>query len=72
MKASSRFGTVLMGAFAGAFLGAAFAWLASSRAENSDELAIERLGASDYFQLGIGILTLARQFGAMIQKSQEV
>ena len=72
MKDSPRTGVILLGIVLGAFLGGSFAWLASSRSEDGDETAIASLGPSDYFQLGISVLTLARQFGAMIQKSREV
>ncbi len=69
MKSSNRTGVVLAGLLAGAFLGGIFAWLASSRSGNDENAAVAALGPSDYFQLGISVLTLARQFGAMISKS---
>lgn len=72
MKDSSRTGIVILGVVLGAVLGGSFAWLASSRSEEGNEPAIASLGPSDYFQLGIGVLTLARQFGAMVQKSREI
>lgn len=72
MKDSSRTGIILLGIVLGAFLGGSFAWLASSRSEDGHETTLASLGPSDYFQLGISVLTLARQFGAMIQKSREV
>jgi hypothetical protein len=67
---------VMIGVGAGALLGAAFAWIASQGAEDAaaegggDGVtdAIAALGPMDYFQLGISILTLARQFGAMLQR----
>jgi hypothetical protein len=72
MKESSRSGIIILGVVLGAFLGGSFAWLASSRSEEGNETAIASLGPSDYFQLGISVLTLARQFGAMIQKSRDI
>ncbi len=72
MKSSSRNQIVALGVVLGALLGGSFAWLASSQSEEGHETAIASLGPSDYFQLGIGVLTLARQFGSMIQKSREI
>jgi hypothetical protein len=66
MKSQNR--SVIIGALLGALLGGSFAWIASQRGEDG-ESAGAKLGPSDYFQLGIGVLTLARQFGSMIQKS---
>jgi len=66
---SNRTGVVLAGVLAGAFLGGIFAWMASSRDGDGENAAVAALGPSDYFQLGISVLTLARQFGAMISKS---
>ncbi|RME51920.1 MAG: hypothetical protein D6790_19245 [Caldilineae bacterium] len=64
MKSSGRTGIIVAGALGGALLGALFAWLISK----SDEEEGASLGLADYFQLGIGVLTLARQFGAMVGK----
>lgn len=69
MKSSNRKVAVLTGVLAGAFLGGIFAWMASNSDSDSEESAAALLGPSDYFQLGISILTLARQFGAMLNKS---
>jgi len=56
--------TLLIGALAGAVLGVAFAWVAADGEEAAEEgLALK---PTDYFQLGIGLLTFARQFGGMI------
>ena len=61
---------VLIGLIAGAVLGAILAWVAS---EDLDELeegevrGVANLGATDYFSLGMSILTLARQFGDMLR-----
>jgi hypothetical protein len=66
---NSKTRSLLIGAIAGAVLGAAFAWVASSSSdEDGSSGAIETLGPTDYFQLGIGILNLARQFGSMLHK----
>ncbi len=62
-------GIVALGVVMGAVLGGAFAWVSTSRTSKGDETAFASLGPSEYFQLGIGVLTLARQFGAMIQKT---
>lgn len=72
MKDSSRTGIVILGLILGAVLGGSFAWIASSQSEKGSGTAIESLGPTDYFQLGIGVLTLARQFGSMVQKSQRI
>lgn len=66
MKSQTQ--SVIIGAVLGALLGGSFAWIASQNTE-SGEKAGAKLGPSDYFQLGIGVLTLARQFGSMIQRS---
>lgn len=61
---------VLIGLFAGALLGAAFAWVASdgSNEGNDGEISgVAKLGPTDYFSLGVSILTLARQFGDMLR-----
>ena len=62
---------ILIGIAAGARLGATFAWVAG---DGSDEPSkggnpVSALGPVDYFQLGISILTLARQFGGMLQRA---
>lgn len=69
---SSRTGVIVLGVLLGAALGGSFAWLASSRSKEGHEPAIASLGPADYFQLGIGVLTLIRQFGAMMEKSRDV
>lgn len=63
---------LLIGAIAGALLGAAFAWVASDTDADGEAdalTALKRLGPMDYFALGIAILNLARQFGSMLHKS---
>ena len=57
---------LLIGALAGAVLGVAFAWVASERESEGEEVV--QLKPTDYFQLGIGLLTLARQFGGMFSR----
>lgn len=69
---SHRARALVIGLTAGAFLGAAFAWLASEVAEDDDgrqTSIVSQLGPMDYFSLGIAILTLARQFGGMLKKA---
>jgi len=66
MKSSNRTGIIVTGVLAGAFLGGIFAWMASKR--EGENAAAVALGPSDYFQLGISVLTLARQFGSMLNK----
>lgn len=61
---------LLIGMSIGAIVGAI---LALTSAEGYDEARssenpIAALGPADYFQLGIGILTLARQFGQMLKR----
>ncbi|MBX3052067.1 MAG: hypothetical protein KF753_11365 [Caldilineaceae bacterium] len=68
MKSSNRMGVLVTGVLAGAFLGGIFAWMASDREGDGENAAVAALGPSDYFQLGISILTLARQFGTMLSK----
>jgi len=57
---------LLIGGVAGAVLGSALAWAASNNDEN-EEHAVSALGPSDYFALGISLLTLARQFSNMLK-----
>lgn len=68
---SQRTRAILIGVAAGALLGATFAWVASdgSGVEAEEDHPIASLGPLDYFQLGISILTLARQFGGMLKKA---
>ncbi len=61
-------GIVDLGALAGAVLGVAFAWVASDGKNESGEGEAIQLKPTDYFQLGIGLLTLARQFGVMWER----
>jgi hypothetical protein len=66
-----RVKSMLVGLAAGALLGATFAWVASADhdPENPDaKIGLAKLGPSDYFQLGISILNIARQFGGMVGK----
>jgi len=69
---SQKTRSVLIGIVAGAFLGAAFAWVASDSSDDDSGdaiAAVKQLGPMDYFALGIAILGLARQFGGMLKKS---
>jgi len=63
---SHRTKTILVGLLAGAFLGATFGWVIGNNEPDEEMPGLAALGPSDYFQLGISILTLARQFGTMI------
>lgn len=61
---------LLIGTVVGALVGAV---LALTSADGYDEASraespIAALGPADYFQLGIGVLTLARQFGQMLKR----
>lgn len=62
---------IIVGIAAGALLGATFAWVAGDGSPESseDENPMSALGPVDYFQLGISILTLARQFGGMLKRA---
>jgi hypothetical protein len=68
---SHRTKSILIGVAAGALLGAAFAWVAGDGSGDAEEQGnpIAALGPGDYFQLAISILTLARQFGGMLQRA---
>lgn len=61
---------LLIGTIAGACLGAILALTSTSGYDEAaeGESPIAALGPSDYFQLGIGVLTLARQFGQMLKR----
>lgn len=69
MKDRTR--ALITGLLAGAALGAAFAWVATDGYDeaSSKEYPIKALGAGDYIALAIGIMTLARQFGAMLKRT---
>ena len=62
--------SLLIGTIAGALLGATFAWVASDGDSDDPDakVGLAQMGPSDYFQLGISILNLARQFGGMVRK----
>ncbi len=68
---SHRTRAILAGVAAGALLGATFAWVAADGTDEPEEEGnpISVLGPVDYFQIGISILTLARQFGGMLQRA---
>ncbi len=63
--------SLLIGAVAGALLGATFAWVSSESDPNDPDAQVgfAKMGPTDYFQLGISILNLARQFGGMVNKA---
>jgi hypothetical protein len=63
-----RIKSILIGLVAGALLGAAFGWVVGDNEPDDDgKMGLAALGPADYFQLGISILTLARQFGSMLR-----
>ena len=68
MKEGGRTGIILAGIVGGALLGGVFAWLSSARTDEEGETALETIAPSEYFQLGIGVLTLARQFQSLLQR----
>lgn len=68
MKESGRTGIILAGMIGGALLGGVFAWLSSARTDEDGGTALETIGPAEYFQLGIGVLTLARQFQSLLQR----
>jgi|GEM_PF-625304 len=65
----SKVKPVLTGLVAGAILGAAFAWVISEGIEELEEdgIRLSSLKPADYFQLGISVLNLARQFSGMFR-----
>ena len=68
MKESSRTAVIIAGVIGGALLGGVFAWLSSAREVDEGETALESIGPAEYFQLGIGVLTLERQFQSLLQR----
>ena len=68
MKESSRTAVIIAGVVGGALLGGVFAWLSSAGTDEDGETALESIGPAEYFQLGIGVLTLARQFQSLLQR----
>ncbi len=67
---NSRVKTLLIGAIAGALLGTAFAWVASdSDADDpAAKIGLTQMRPTDYFQLGVSLLNVARQFSDMVKK----
>ena len=61
---------LLVGIGIGALVGAILALTSAEGYDDasSDESPIAALGPGDYFQLGISVLTLARQFGQMLKR----
>jgi hypothetical protein len=61
---------LLIGAFVGASLGALLAWTAAGDDDGGGKgHPLATLGPADYVQLGISVLTLARQFGTMLKRT---
>lgn len=67
---NSRVKTLLIGAIAGALLGTAFAWVASDSDTDDPEakIGLTQMRPTDYFQLGVSLLNVARQFSDMVKK----
>lgn len=63
---SNRNKSVLIGIVAGAIIGGAFAWVVNDGMEG-EESRVAQLKPTDYFSLGMGLLTLARQFSDMLR-----
>jgi hypothetical protein len=61
---------LLIGTVVGAVVGAILGLTSAQGYDeaSSSESPIAALGPADYFQLGISILTLARQFGQMLKR----
>ncbi len=61
---------LIIGTLVGAAVGAILALTSTEGYDEaeSSENPIAALGVGDYFQLGISILTLARQFGSMLKR----
>jgi hypothetical protein len=61
---------LLIGTVVGALIGAVLALTSADGYDeaSSAESPIAALGPGDYFQLGISVLTLARQFGQMLKR----
>ena len=68
---SYRTKALLIGTLFGAAVGAILAWTATADHDDGQEATnpLATLGPSDYLQLGIGILTLGRQFGSMLKRA---
>ena len=62
---------LLIGISIGALVGAVLALTSADGYDeaSSAESPIASLGPGDYFQLGISVLTLARQFGQMLKRA---
>ena len=63
---NNRNKSILLGLIAGAVIGAAFAWVVSD-GDESEESRVAQLKPTDYFSLGMSLLTLARQFSDMLR-----
>jgi hypothetical protein len=61
---------LLIGIAVGAIFGAVLALTSAEGYDDASEAEnpIAALGPADYFQLGISMLTLARQFGQMLKR----
>ncbi len=67
---SRRTKTLLTGLVTGAILGAVCA-LVINDVEEDGELGLNALGPMQYYQIGIAVLGLARQFGGMLRYSED-
>lgn len=60
---------LLIGAAAGAALGALFGWIVGDGADEEGRSGIATLGPGDWIGLSMSMLTLVRQFGQMVKKA---
>jgi hypothetical protein len=63
--------SLMIGVAVGALLGAVLALIATEGYEeaSASEDPVKALGVGDYLALGISLLSLARQFGAMLKRA---
>lgn len=59
---------LLVGAILGGLFGVALAWAVSDTIDDEGQIQM-KLKPTDYFQLGISLLNLARQFGSYLGRA---